>query len=229
MSRRPCFCVLAAVWLGSCGGGNGSGTGLPRSATFAGLTEAQAARLCDWANLKQGGYGRTVTCSDGTQEVTHADNLSCVESIPYVAVACPTLTVADVENCVNAIGADLCQTTTHPACANLAACAGATCLPRIYIPWALESAAGAPVTCGTAGARYVGATVNTQPFEVDCPASLTQGTMSVSAAGPGSYTIVVSLLDSLRADVVPPTPPLTATVATSCADVTTLEAVFVIP
>jgi hypothetical protein len=104
------------------------------------------------------------------------------------------------------------------------------CLPNIYIPWSLErSGTGAPVTCGSAGAYYVEGFVNTQAYEDDCLAGQTLGTLTIPAAGPGNYTIVVSLLDAARYDVVPPTPPLPVTIPNSCASITTDEAVFLIP
>jgi hypothetical protein len=105
------------------------------------------------------------------------------------------------------------------------------CLPSIFIPWALVAAGtNQPVTCAQAGAVTVEAFVNTQAFTVPCNAGQTLGTMDVPAAGPGNYTIVVSLLNQYNDDVVPPTPPLTVTVPNSCADVTTpYDAVFDIP
>src|SRR5262245_59806531 len=91
--------LVGVLMLVACGGGNGSGTGLPRAATFSSLTQAQAGRLCDWVNQYQGGYGRSVTCADGSQQTTDVDKASCVQVIPQVGIECPTLTVADVENC----------------------------------------------------------------------------------------------------------------------------------
>ena len=223
--------LLGGLFLVACGGSNdGSSSGLPRSATFSALTQAQAGRLCDWINQNQGGYGRSVTCLDGSLQTTDADKASCVQSVPLVGIECPTLTVADVENCVNVIGPMLCEVATSPVCANLAAClAPPPCLPSIVVPWGIESGSGTPVSCAAAGAFYVEAFVNTQAYEVDCLGGQTFGTMEIPAAGPGNYSVVMSLLDSNRLDVVPPTPPLTVTIPQSCADVTTIEAVFVVP
>jgi hypothetical protein len=223
--------LVGALLLVACGGSsNESSTGLPSWATFSSLSQTQAARLCDWVNQNQGGYGRSVTCSDGSQQTTDADKASCVQVVPQVGIECPTLTVGDVESCVNVIGPMLCAVTTSAACANLAAClAPPPCLPSIFLPWVLQSSNGTPVTCGQAGAFYVEAFVNTQAYETDCLAGQTLGTMEIPAAGPGSYRIVVSLLDSNRLDVVPPTPALTVSIPQTCADVTTLEAVFILP
>jgi hypothetical protein len=224
--------LVGVLLLVACGGssGNGSSTGLPSWATLSSLNQAQAARLCDWMNYNQGGYGRSVTCLDGSQQTTDADKASCVQVVPQVGIDCPTLTVGDVESCVNVIGPMLCEVTTSAACANLAACLGPpSCHPSIYLPWVIESSNGTPVSCGQAGVFYVEALVNTQAYEVDCQAGQTLGTMSIPVAGPGSYTIVVSLLDIDRVDVVAPTPPLTVSIPQTCADVTTIEAVFVLP
>jgi hypothetical protein len=49
---------------------------------------------------------------------------SCVQALPFVGSLCPTLTVGDVEDCADAIGADLCAISTAPACANLRRCRG---------------------------------------------------------------------------------------------------------
>jgi hypothetical protein len=63
------------------------------------------------------------------------------------------------------------------------------CLPNIYIPWSLErSATGAPVTCASAGAYTVEGFVNSQAYVDDCLAGQTLGTLTIPAAGPGSYT-----------------------------------------
>ena len=105
------------------------------------------------------------------------------------------------------------------------------CLPSIFVPWALvQAGTDIPVTCATAGAVTVEAFVNTRAYVVDCLPAQTFGTMEIPAAGPGTYNIVVSLLDVNDNDVVPPTPPLVETVPNSCASITTrYDAVFDIP
>jgi hypothetical protein len=121
-TRLIAFSVLAAS---SCGGGNGGGSnssGVPSSATLASLTTAQATTLCDWENEKQGGYGRTVSCSDGSQQTTDPNQATCVGSVPNAGADCPTLTVGDIEDCANAIGADICQVSTAPGCHNFWQC-----------------------------------------------------------------------------------------------------------
>jgi hypothetical protein len=106
------------------------------------------------------------------------------------------------------------------------------CDPRIFIPWALEIAGTnppVPITCYEAGVRYIGADVNGYPYEVDCPANFSAGTMTIPVGGAGSYTIVVAALDPARVQVVAPTPALTQNLGTACGTATTPEAVFAIP
>jgi hypothetical protein len=129
-SNRPhhrlagALATAALIGVVSCSGDGGVGpsSGLSRQATVASLTPQQAGTLCDWTNARQGGYGRDVTCSNGSSEGTDPDKQSCVESIPYIGTACPTLTVADIEDCANAIGSDVCMIATAAGCANLRQC-----------------------------------------------------------------------------------------------------------
>jgi hypothetical protein len=107
---------------GSDGNGGGSSSGLPRATTIASLNQTQAGTLCDWTNSKQGGYGRSVTCTDGSEETTDADKAYCVAAVPLVGQYCPTLTVGDLEDCANATGSDLCAFSTAPGCAAARTC-----------------------------------------------------------------------------------------------------------
>jgi hypothetical protein len=110
----------------SCGSSSGPGTssGVPRTSTIGSLSPAQAATLCDWVNAKQGGYGRSVTCSDGSTTTTDANQAECVAGSAAAQTYCPTLTVADTEDCTNAIGTNLCEISTASACAAVATCLG---------------------------------------------------------------------------------------------------------
>jgi hypothetical protein len=86
------------------------------------LTTAQAVVLCDWTNARQGGYGRSVTCTDGSPQTTDVSQADCVASVPAAGTYCPTLTVGDDEDCANAVLTDLCSLPNQAACANLNAC-----------------------------------------------------------------------------------------------------------
>jgi hypothetical protein len=113
-----------SISCGSSSGGPGGSSGLPRSSTVGSLSSTDAATLCDWLNAGQGGYGRMVTCSGGTTRTTDADQATCVAGSHAAQTACPTLTVGDTEDCVNAIGSDLCAISTASACAAVSACLG---------------------------------------------------------------------------------------------------------
>lgn len=116
------FGVLVAVTTGGCkGGGNGdrmASSGLPRTTPTGSLSPTDAAKLCDWTNQLRGGYARTVACaSDASNAMTDSDQGACLASGPFGSATCPTLTVGDVEDCVNATGGDICQTRTVAGCA----------------------------------------------------------------------------------------------------------------
>lgn len=121
---------------GGSGGSNGSGgdtpgdvggtdvpatpgaSGLPRASTIDSLDGDQRPNLCDWWNMKQGGYGQSADCGGGEPEVTDGDQDECVAGLDDCAAA----TVGDFEDCGNAIGTDLCMFRTASVCAKLAAC-----------------------------------------------------------------------------------------------------------
>ena len=99
-------------------------SGVPRTAKVGTLSAADAARLCDWTNQRQGGYGQHVTCTGSEDMSTDPDQKTCTDAEPDIAAYCPDLTVGDVEDCTNAVGTDLCKYTTAAACATLRACLG---------------------------------------------------------------------------------------------------------
>src|SRR5271166_1439531 len=108
MSERASYAllVLALVSFGSaCGGAHdAAGSGLPRASTVVSLTPAQGAQLCDWINQAEGGYGRTVDCGSAGPLATDASQAACVSGLPDLQLACPSLTVAQVEDCATAEG-----------------------------------------------------------------------------------------------------------------------------
>ncbi|HEX3697552.1 MAG TPA: hypothetical protein VH374_19425 [Polyangia bacterium] len=98
----------------------GTSSGLPRTTAIGDLTDDQKPTLCDWWNNKQGGYGQTAMCPGADDESDDADQDDCVSSIDD----CDDATVADFEDCGNAIGTDLCMFRTATACATLTTCFG---------------------------------------------------------------------------------------------------------
>lgn len=118
---------LSLLYVGTSCSSSSTGvdfSGVPRSATFQTLTTSQASILCDWVNDKQGGYGRSVPCSGGAPQTTDDSRTTCVAAYPAIGLACPSLTVADVEDCAKATSSDLCKFHTTAACAVLRDCFG---------------------------------------------------------------------------------------------------------
>jgi hypothetical protein len=97
----------------------GNSSGLPRETTIANLTAEQVGRLCDWGDNREGGYGRTVTCPDGSSVSNDPDMATCVLNLPLFGSSCPGATVGDAEDCLNAVGTDLCTLETAPECERL--------------------------------------------------------------------------------------------------------------
>jgi hypothetical protein len=124
MTERPRWRTsIAAIWTvgylacSSNAGPASTSSGLERTITLPTLTPAQGAQLCDWANRVLGGYGRTVACPAGMR-ATDRDQAYCVDGLQ----SCPTLTVADIEDCSLAQGADVCKYFTANACATIRQC-----------------------------------------------------------------------------------------------------------
>ena len=74
----------------------GDSSGVPRASTVGSLSSTDAATLCDWLAAEQGGYGRMVTCSDGSTRTTDTNQAICVAGSHAAETACPTLTVGEV-------------------------------------------------------------------------------------------------------------------------------------
>src|SRR3982751_5413685 len=97
----------------SCGRGSSS---VDRGKTLGSLTTAEKMQVCDDLNGAQGGYGRTVTCSDGSTQHTDADQASCTAASPMSGQPCASLSVGALLDCAHGIGADLCALATAAAC-----------------------------------------------------------------------------------------------------------------
>ena len=112
--------LLLVLWLGCGGGSGGTGpAGVPRTATVVSLDPNQLASLCDWVNASVGGYGSIDNCDGGGSRHANSTQQSCVSK---VFGGCLSLTVGALEDCVNAIGGDLCRTDTASACVGLNQC-----------------------------------------------------------------------------------------------------------
>jgi hypothetical protein len=96
-----------------------SASGVDGSAAIADLTNDDQGKLCDWIAGTLGGYGASYTCDGSDVSITKNDRSECVAAIPTSCSA----TVAQVENCVNAVKDDPCQVLARPECAAVRHCA----------------------------------------------------------------------------------------------------------
>jgi hypothetical protein len=122
-SLRGAMFLFLSMTLAACGSSSG-GTTLDRSKNVGSLTPAEQAQLCDDVIGTQGGYGRSVSCPDGSTQTTDADRASCMQSTPTAGQPCSTLTVGTLLDCATAVGSNLCAFTTASACQPLHSCAG---------------------------------------------------------------------------------------------------------
>jgi len=75
---RIVMALLVAGALPACSDDDSTNDGsLDDSQKLSTLTDAQFGALCDWSNAKQGGYGSTTKCSDGTTVSAQKDQAAC--------------------------------------------------------------------------------------------------------------------------------------------------------
>jgi hypothetical protein len=110
-----------AAGPGDASGSVGASSALSRTLTVNSLTSGT---LCDWQSAGQGGHARSVDCSDGSTQTTDPHKATCVSSVTLVGRFCPTLTVADMEDCAKATQTNLCTFDTQAACGNVRDCLG---------------------------------------------------------------------------------------------------------
>lgn len=111
--------TLSAVGVVSCGSGASS---LDPNTRIADLNPDQQKQICDEIADAQGGYGRRVTCPDGSIQKTDANQAECLGAVPTLKQFCPDLTVGDNLSCVDSTGHDLCAFPTAPTCKTLRDC-----------------------------------------------------------------------------------------------------------
>ena len=115
--------VLLGVVAAGCGSdGAKGGSGVDKSKSLASLSAAEKGQLCDWNASLSGGYGKTMTCTDGTDASNDADQAECVMALPTC-----TVTVGQFEACTQTVvTVPLCdqiaKVFTAPECAALAGC-----------------------------------------------------------------------------------------------------------
>jgi hypothetical protein len=119
--RRARPALLLFLFACSSGGGSSGPAGLSREASVPSLDAQQIAALCDWINASVGGYGSIDNCDSGGSRHADSNQQACIGGFGG-AQACPSLTVGAIEDCINAIGGDLCKTDTLPVCTALNVC-----------------------------------------------------------------------------------------------------------
>ena len=82
---------------GASAGSTASGSGLPGATRLRALDSAQKGTLCDWYAEKMGGYGATHVCADMSSVEVVKDQSTCVAAA--LDFPCPTITVANFEEC----------------------------------------------------------------------------------------------------------------------------------
>jgi hypothetical protein len=80
---------------------------------------------------------------------------------------------------------------------------GGGCAPDLLIDWQIQNSAGAPVTCGGAGAATVTATVDGTPYQQTCPPNFAQGQFDVFLPYSGNTDVTVNLYDSTGTSLAP--------------------------
>jgi hypothetical protein len=99
----------------------GPSSGLDRGTLFVDLTQNQAGSFCDWMAGRFGGYGRGVTCVDGSTLSARQSKAQCVNDWATASKSCP-LSVGDFEDCINgAVAQPRCQ-RVPPVCLGLTLC-----------------------------------------------------------------------------------------------------------
>jgi hypothetical protein len=106
--------VVFGVALAACGDSStpdpGPSSGVDADTRIIDLSDANAVALCDWVAGKFGGYGRGVTCTDGTTLSARQTRELCLMDYRNASPSC-TATVGDIEQCTNeGVGPPRCAT-----------------------------------------------------------------------------------------------------------------------
>ena len=95
---------------------------IDRTKTVKSLSSMDVALLCDWETDRLGGYNHRTECN-GFWVMTKMNQLACetMAASSAASSACEATTVGDIEDCANAVKADLCDGLPL-ACVNLIGC-----------------------------------------------------------------------------------------------------------
>ena len=118
MTKAALFALTLSVLGSACGDDGDSGSGLDRSGVVTALPPADLMTLCEWSTETQGGAGTTTECGDHT--VTVEDAPHCADG--FTGKTC-TLTVGQLEDCVNVLADDPCGALQSSSCGPVIECA----------------------------------------------------------------------------------------------------------
>lgn len=113
--------ILLGMFLVACGGGGGSdGSGVDGDKAITDLTPSEVTAICEWGIEVSGGEGYTEDC--GTWEYSVQTVAECEADYGNIPAACSTVTVAELEACMDEVGADPCTAFESQACAEYVQC-----------------------------------------------------------------------------------------------------------
>jgi hypothetical protein len=115
-------CMLfASVLIIGCGGDDGGDTsGVDQAKPITDLSTSEVTTFCQWSIDVQGGAGHETDCGDGVT-VTVNTQAECEAEYAQIPTGCSTVTVAEMEACVDALAAEPCNFEAS-ACAEYFAC-----------------------------------------------------------------------------------------------------------
>jgi hypothetical protein len=114
--------LLMVAMVAACGGGPGASSGVTQSKAITELDAGEVSVFCEWAIEVQGGANHKTECGDGVS-ITVYDQAKCEAEYADVPAACSTVTVAEMEGCVNALGDNACGAFQSSACSEYLMCA----------------------------------------------------------------------------------------------------------
>lgn len=108
-TMKPGFALILglAIGMGACGGGGGDDSGVDGSKPITELSTSEVQSLCEWAIETQGGEGAMYECEDDVT-VTVDTVAECVAGYGDTPETCNTVTVAELEACIEAWSAEPC-------------------------------------------------------------------------------------------------------------------------
>jgi hypothetical protein len=115
------FVVAVAFSALACGEGvkdPGPSVPIDRTKTVKSLSDTELALFCDWETDRLGGYNHRTTCN-GVWVMTKMNQMAC--ETMTASSPCKATTVGEIEDCVNAVKADLCGGIPLP-CLSLMGC-----------------------------------------------------------------------------------------------------------